>query len=585
MVNVKAPLLEKSLDPTPRVVTFEDWMIRLLILLMGLWLVSVVVLPLGQILSRSLVDADGHWVGFANYWEYFTTPQLATSLNHSLWISILSTLISVSLAFGYAYGLTRTCMLGKSLFRIVGLTPLYLPSLAQAIGLIYLFGNKGLITTGFFGSLPGWDIGLYGSTGIILGEVIYCFPQALVILITALSLADARLYEASLVLKAPPWRTFLTVTLPGAKFGLMSAGFVCFTLVFTDFGVPKVVGGGYTVLATDIYKQVIGQQNFVMGATISVLMLIPTVIAFIVDRIMQQRQVAMVTTRSVAYHPQPQPWVDWSMFIFCTLIGLVILSGVLVLILASLVKVWPYNLHLSLQHYDLNRASGGGYRAYWNSLRMSTYTAIFGTLIVFISAYLVEKTREWRVLRGIIYFASTLPVALPGLVLGLAYIFFFNPAEWQFPWLTIPNPFHGLYNTMGILVICNIIHFYTVSFLTSSTALKQLDPEFESVAVSLGVPFYQTFLRVTTPLCLPSILQIGFYFFVMSMVTVSAVIFLYPPEIRLAAVAVVNMDDAGDTAPAAAMSTLIVVTSLAVQLLYGSATRKLRQQTQAWIQR
>jgi iron(III) transport system permease protein len=138
---------------------------------------------------------------------------------------------------------------------------------------------------------------------------------------------------------------------------------------------------------------------------------------------------------------------------------------------------------------------------------------------------------------------------------------------------------------MSLLVICNVIHFYTVSFLTATTSLRQLDPEFEAVAASMRVPFYRTFYRVTTPLCLPALLQIGFYFFVMSMVTVSAVIFLYPPDIRLASVAVVNMDDAGNTASAAAMSTLIVLSSLAVQALYSAATLGIRRRTQAWINR
>ncbi len=570
-----------SQEPIARKSTREDWLQRGLILLVALWLLVAVVLPLGQILGRSLVNANGEWVGLANYRTYFTTPGLAISLRNTMWVSLTSTLISVGLGFGYAYALTRTCMPLKGLMRLLVMLPLYLPSLAQAIGLIYLFGNQGLVSTGLFGLLPEWRIGLYGSTGIILGESLYCLPQAVLILSTALLLADARLYEASLALRTPPWRTFWTVTLPGIRFGLVSAIFVCFTLVFTDFGVPKVVGGNYNVLATDIYKQVIGQQNLVMGATISVLMLVPTVIAFVVDRLVQQRQVALVGSRVVPYQPRPNPWLDWGSLIFCGLVAGAILSVLGALLVASLVRAWPYQLALSFRHYNLNAAPGGGYPAYWNSLRMSAYTAIFGTVVVFISAYLVEKSRQWPKLRSLIYFASTLPVALPGLVLGLAYIFFFNTPSWR----GIPNPFHGLYSTMSLLVICNVIHFYTVSFLTASTALKQLDPEFEAVGSSLGVPFYRTFWRVTTPLCLPAILQIGTFFFVQAMVTVSAVIFLYPPNLRLASVAVVNMDDAGNTASAAAMSSLIVVTSLGIQLLYWAATTRLRRWSQAWKER
>ena len=140
-----------------------------------------------------------------------------------------------------------------------------------------------------------------------------------------------------------------------------------------------------------------------------------------------------------------------------------------------------------------------------------------------------------------------------------------------------------LYGTMGILVICNIVHFYTVSFLTATTALKHLDREFEAVSQSMAVPFYTTFLRVTVPVCLPAILEIAMYYFVNSMATVSGVIFLYSADLPLASVAVANMDDAGDVASAAAMSMLIVLVNVVARLGYGVLTQGLQKRVQAWI--
>jgi iron(III) transport system permease protein len=505
-----------------------------------------------------------------------------------LYVAIASTIISVVLAFIYAYALTRTAMRGKNIFRILGMLPLYIPPLAHAIGLIYLFGNQGIVTTGLFGLLPGWNIGLYGANGIIIGEVLYCFPQALVILITALSLTDARLYEASEVLGSSPVRTFLTVTLPGVKYGLMSAIFVCFTLAFTDFGVPKVVGGNFNVLATDIYKQVIGQQNFAMGATISVFLLVPTVVAFIINQIVQRRQTALVSAKAVPLQPKLNPSLDGVMFGFCTLVAGFAVLVLLTIVFASLIQVWPYNFTLGFKHYDFSSVGGGGYDAYWNSIQMSFYTAVVGTIAVFISAYLVEKGKGFKWLRSVNYFLSTIPLALPGLVLGLAYVFFFNNPYWEIPFIQnylLVNPFNWLYGTMGILVLCNVIHFYTVCFLTANTALKQIDPEFEAVSASMSVPFYKTFWRVTVPMSFPAILEIGIYYFVNAMITISAIIFLYPPTLPVAAVAIVNMDDAGDTAAAAAMSALIVFTSIGVRILYWFFTQGLQKRTQAWLQR
>ncbi len=138
---------------------------------------------------------------------------------------------------------------------------------------------------------------------------------------------------------------------------------------------------------------------------------------------------------------------------------------------------------------------------------------------------------------------------------------------------------------MAILVLCNIVHFFSVSFLTATTALKQMDREFETVSASMGVPFTKTFVRVTVPVCLPAILEIGMYYFVNSMATVSAVIFLYSADLPLASVAVANMDDAGDTAYACAMSMLIVAANILVRLMYGASTAGIRRRSQAWLTR
>ncbi|MCS6827343.1 MAG: putative 2-aminoethylphosphonate ABC transporter permease subunit [Caldilinea sp.] len=571
------------------VVTAEEWLRRLLLLLVVGFLLVGVLLPLVPLVARSLSDPEGRFVGPENYVRYFSSPGLVSSFVNSLTIATATTLLAVGLAFGYAWAIARTCMPGKGLFRAIALLPLFAPPLALAIGLVYLFGNKGLVTTGFFGffertlGLPlAYNIHLYGINGIILGELLYCFPQAFLILMVAASLADARLYEASMALKASPLRTFWVVTLPGMRYGLISAIFVCFTLAFTDFGVPKVVGGNFNVLATDIYKQVIGQQNFVMGATISILLLAPTGIAFVIDRIAQRRQMAVLTSRSVPLRPRPHRLIDTIALVYCSLIAAAILIVIGAVVYASFVDVWPYRLGLTLRHYDFRHVGGGGWAAYTNSLWMSFYSAFFGVTIVFLGAYIIEKSRTWPPLRHFAYFLSMISVALPGLVIGIAYIFFFNPKSWTIAGFAIPNPFAFLYGTMAILVLANIVHFYTVSFMTATTALKQIDSEFESVSASMRVPFYRTFARITLPLSLPAVAEIAMYLFVNSMVTVSAVIFLYSPQLRLASVAIVHMDEAGDTAAAAAMSVLIIAACLIARLVYTVVVHQLNRRTQAW---
>jgi iron(III) transport system permease protein len=530
--------------------------------------------------------------------DFLTSHMEASGLAQSVWnslrVGLYTTFISVTLAFLYAYGIHRTRMFGKAFFRIVAMIPLFAPTMLYGLSLVYMFGNKGVITTGFFDYFPwlAWDIHLYGLTGIVIAEVVFTFPPAFMILLVALSNTDARLYEASESLGASKVRTFFTVTIPSIKFGLLSAVFVAFTLSFTDFGAPKVVGGQFNILAVDIYKQVIGQQNFGMGATVSIILLIPTVLAFIADRIVQRRATAVVTARSVPLVPKTSRVRDTFYGIICSLIAAFILLMVFMAGVASLVKIWPYAFTnpeqypqlWTLKHYLFDDVGGGGYAAFWNSIEMSALTALCGAFITFTSAYLIDKTKGTVWLRRSAYFLSIIPLALPGLVIGIAYIFFFNKTQLSIPFtgITFYNPFNLLYGTMAILVISNIIHFYTVSFLTATTAIRQLDKEFESVAESMAVPFYKTFLRVTVPVCFPAILEIAVFYFVSSMATVSAVIFLYTSENPLASVAVINMDDAGDTAPAAAMCMLIVFANVIVRSLAELVSRRFKRKTQGW---
>jgi len=564
------PLREAAPTPIRRQLDRDDVMMRAGVALLILWLFFTVALPLWALLSKSFQNQDGQFVGLANFITYFSTPALFQSVWNSLYVAVLSTAIVLPLAFVYAYALTRSCMRWKGLFQALALIPILAPSLLPAISLIYLFGNQGFLKGLLFGG------SIYGEGGIVIAQVFYCLPHALMILVAALSMADARLYEAADALGASKTRIFFTVTLPGAKYGIISAGFVVFTLVITDFGIAKVIGGRFNVLATDIYKQVIGQQNFEMGAVVGMVLLIPAIVAFTADRIIQRRQVALLSARAVPLEPKPEPRRDWALFAFCAVVGGLIFGILAVSFWASLITRWPYNLTLTLKNYAFGDFDNNGWEAYWNSVTLAVWTSVIGTGIVFVGAYLLEKTRGFAWGRGVAQLLAMLPMAVPGLVLGLAYIFFFN-AKW--------NPLGFLYATMAILVLNSVTHFYTVSHLTATTALKQLDPEFEAVSASLRVSLLRTMVRVTVPVCLPAALDISIYLFVNAMTTVSAVIFLYSTDTKLASVTIVNMDESGFTAAAAAMAMTIVFTSAGVKIAHVLLTRRLERTTQAWRRR
>ncbi|WP_419902303.1 putative 2-aminoethylphosphonate ABC transporter permease subunit [Kiloniella sp.] len=567
MTDVTNTSLLKEVKPKS---SRDDWTMRGFMVMIGAYLLIALAFPLYTMLSKSFENKDGVFIGIDNYIKYFSTPALFNSIENSVIISVVTMLITVTLAFIYAYALTRSCMRFKGFFKIMAMIPILVPSLLPGIGLIYMFGKQGYMKWLLFGET------IYGPLGIVIAEVFFTFPHALLIIMTALAISDARLYEAATVLRAPKWKIFWTVTLPGARYGLISAAFVVFTLVITDFGVPKVIGGQYNVLAVDIYKQVIGQQNFSMGAVVSVVLLIPAIFAFYIDRQVQKKQVSQLSARAVPYEPKPDRSFDTLMMSYSSLIVLIIVTILATCQYAALVKFWPYNLSLGLQHYNFDLMDGGGWDSYYNSIQLALWTAAVGTSIVFTGAYMVEKGRGFGPGRTAFQFLAMMPMAVPGMVLGLSYIFFFNNPD---------NPFNFIYGTMAILVVSTVTHFYTVAHLTAMTALKQMDKEFESVSQSLQQPFYKMFLKVTVPVCTPAILEIAIYLFVNAMTTVSAVVFIYSYHTQLASVAVLNMDDAGDIAPAAAMGMMIFYTNAGARILHAVVSKVLVNKTQAWRQR
>lgn len=528
--------------------------------------VLFLVLPLGALIIKSVQNQQGEFVGLTNFIAYLNEPALFQSFFNSLFVAIVSTVIVVVLAFIFAYALTHSEMRFKGFFRLIALIPLLSPSILAAIALVYWFGNQGVLKSMLFGE------SIYGPIGIIMASVYWTFPHALMILITALSLSDARLYEAADVLNTSKWRAFRTVTIPGARYGIISTTFVVFTQVFTDFGVPKVIGGNYNVLATDIYKEVVGMQNFQMGAVISLVLLLPALLAFAIDRYSRGKQASLLSARSVVFVPKKNRVLDTSMFVFCAVISLIIVMMIGMAQFGAVVKFWPYDLSFTLKHYSFEVA-GLGWDSFYNSIRLALYTAVFGTIIIFVGAYIVEKLRAQPRLRGFLQLFALMPMAVPGLVLGLAYIFYFNAKI---------NPLNFLYATMAILVINTVVHFYTVSHLTSVTALKQMDKEFEAVSLSLKIPLFKMFWRVTLPVCLPTIFDVSIYLFVNAMTTVSGVIFLYTYDTTLAAVSSIHLDEQGDVAAAAAMAMLIVYVSVFVRICHAVLTKGVLRKTQAW---
>lgn len=526
------------------------------------FLVAFLAIPIITLFTKAFQNADGGYIGFRNFIEYLSSRGFRVVLRNSLMVSVTATIISMTLAFMYAYGVNRTNLNFKGIFHWLALLPLFAPTMTHGIALIYLFGNKGILTR-----LLNYNFNIYGFWGITISEALYIFPSVYLMFSLALKNTDNRLYDAANVMGTSTIRKFFTITLPSVKFAIMTAFFSAFTMAFTDFGAPKIIGGNFNVLATEVYKKMLGQQDLEMGSVVGVILIIPAIIAFIVDYIVTNRNKAEVDSKATEYVVHKSLRRDWLIGSVNYAVGIVIIAIFGTILLSAVVNNWPYDLSLTSKWFSFDVMGTSGIKIFGNSIFVAIISATIGTVICFVAAYICERSNSFKIGNRITYFMAILPNAIPGLTIGIAFMFFFNKQG---------NPLGFIYGTFAILILANVIHFFATPFLTISNEMKRIDKEYENASEMMGIPWYGVIKRVIIPLSLPAILESFSYYFVNSMMTISAVVFLYFPTTRLATISMINKVDIGEMAAASAVSVMIVITNIIFRVIFDKITLKLR---------
>ncbi|MEP2639677.1 ABC transporter permease subunit [Roseobacter sp.] len=495
--------------------------------------------PMSIVFLRSITTPDGTY-GLGNYAEVLGSKGFWRATQHSMTMGAATTALSVFLGFIIAHGLHRCAFRGKWLIRGAIVLPLLAPSLVQALGLIFLLGRNGLISRAI-----GIELEIYGFWGLLIANTLYALPQAVMIIGASLVLLDARTYEAAEVIGAKPLRQFRDLTLPAIVFALLNSAFVVFIITITDFGNAAVIGGDYSVLATEIYTQVIGLRNFNMGAVVGIMLLLPTVISYVIERQSMKRQQGRHATNVQTFVPRFYAIRDVPMATACFVVVAAILSVIGIVIYASFVKLWPYNHDLTFKHFNITLA--GGYASLWITIAISVGAAAGGTFLIFIMAMGLRKLSGG--LAQTLQVLAAMPAAVPGIVLGLAYILTFNSTA---------TPLYLLYGTATLIAVINFYHYHTQAFLTVMTGFRQFPAALEEAASTLGAGFGRTAVTVVAPFVAPMLVAVFFFLFMRSMVTLSAVVFLTTAKLDVAAVTIMRLDDAGLTSQAAAFSTCVM---------------------------
>lgn len=518
--------------------------------------------PMVQLLLKSFVK-DGS-IGAGNFREMFGQKGFLQALGNSFLVSCTSALVTTLLAFIMAYGVHYT-NLGrkyKKLIQTVAVLPMLLPTITYGFAIIYSFGKQGLLTRIFGHQL----FEIYGFNGLLLGYVIYTLPVSFMLLNNTMGYIDKKYMVVSRIMNDTPWQTFL-VTVFWPMLGTFAASFIqTFFLCFTDFGIPASVGGEFQVIASVLYSEMLGSvPDFGNGAVVALVMLIPSVVSIAVLKWLEKYNVRYNKISAVELKKSTAR--DGVFALLTGIIMICVISVFAVIFVVPFVKDWPYYTNFTLEHIRTVFSDSSLYGVYLNSLMVALLTAVIGTLISYGAALITARSSispKWKnIVEGIALVTNT----IPGMVLGLAYLFAFSGSFLQ--------------NTFAILIICNMVHFFSTPYLMMKSSLAKMNASWETTAMLMGDTWTKTVVRVVTPNALSTLLEVFSYYFVNAMVTISAVIFLAGARTMVITTKIKELQYYNKFNEIFVLSLLILFTNLAAKAVFGSLARRAEKRTGA----
>ena len=482
--------------------------IKLIFALIAVFFAGFLAVPMISVVMKSFTG-NGEAASLAHYVEVLTGRGFLRALGHSMVISVCSALITTVLAFILAYAIHYT-NLGKRykwLISKAAILPMLLPTITYGFAIIYSFGKQGLLTKLFGRQL--FDI--YGFNGLLLGYVVYTLPIAFTLINNAMGYIDKRFMIVSRLMGDSPLQTFrMTIVIP--LLGTLATSFIqTFFLCFTDFGIPASVGGQYEVVASVLYEEMLGSiPNFGNGAVVALVMIIPSVVSITVLHILEKYNVRYNKISPIELKKGVKRDA-----VFAVLSGAIIvctLSMFVVMFVAPFIEEWPYRMNFTLEHVQAVFEDRQLYGVYVNSVMVAVITALAGTLISYGGALVTARSTVNGKLKKVIDSIALVTNTIPGMVIGLSYLFVFTGTPLQ--------------NTFPIIIICNIVHFFSTPYLMMKNSLSKMNASWETTAMLMGDNWLKTIVRVVTPNAVSTLLEVFSYYFVNAMVTVSAVVFI-----------------------------------------------------------
>ncbi len=523
--------------------------LMLIFLLLALLFAAFLVIPVIRLLFKSFWTGSG--LSLEYYQSVLTGKHFGQILANSFLVSAVSALLAVLIAFVMAYTVhyTKIPENGKKLVQAIAVLPMFLPTITYGFAIIYSFGKQGLITRLFGHQL----FNIYGFGGLLVGYVIYTIPVAYLLIHNTMSYVDKKTLIVSKAMGDGPASTFWIAVLRPLLGTLAGAFIQTFFLCFTDFGIPASVGGKYDVIATSLYNEMLGGiPDFNRGAVVSVIMLLPSIVSILLLHYLERYNIRYDRISDAELRANKLRDRSWGMS--CAVLSLLVIAMFTVIFVVPLVERWPYKTAFTLEHFQSVFADNDLRTVYLHSLGMAALTALFGTVIAYGAALITARSNLPKACKSTIESIALVTNTIPGMVMGLALMFSFSGTSWQ--------------NSFRLMILCNIVHYFSTPYLMMKNSLSKMNAGWETTGMLMGDSWLKTILRVVTPNAASSLIEVFSYYFINSMVTISALVFITGAKTMVLTTKIKQLQYVNKYNEVFVLSILILATNLLAKAIF-----------------
>lgn len=517
--------------------------------------------PVSRLVINAFQTKDAVGVfSFGNFVKFFSRAYYRSAMLNSIKVTFVATILTIVIGVTLAYITTNFKIKGVKAINIMIIISMFSPPFIGAYSWILMLGRAGVITT-FFKNVFGVTLPtIYGFNGILLVFTLKLFPFIYMYTKGALKKVDKALGEAAESLGDHGLRKVLKVSLPLVTPTVLAGAAIVFLRAFADYGTPRLIGEGYTVMPVLVYNEWLSEtgSNAYFASAIAFIMIFLAIVVFILQMHFSRKNYNM----SMLNPPEPKKLNGVGNLFAHIFVYFVTILSVLPTVYITIISFKNFTggsimvEGFSFNNYVLAWAKAKD--SILNTFKFGIIAIVIIVLLGTMFAYVTVRKKNFfsRFLDACIQ----LPYVIPGTIFGLMLLISYNTG------------FLVLSGSAALIIISYVIRRMPYTVRSSAAILKQINPNIEEASLSLGYSSMPTFFKVTMPAMIPGIVSGAILSWITLIQELSSTLMLYTSKTSTMSIAIFQEVNRSAYGTASALSTILTITMVTSLLLFFKLT-------------